>query len=112
MSEHDNLISQIRRKEDEVANMIRLAEESNDQRIASANESAIQFVLGIEESAKKAGKIKFQQSKEKGKEEYKAILVEYDNERRDEVEGGKTRIPQAKKLVHDEFLRMFEIGVS
>ncbi len=112
MSEHDNLIVQIRNKEDEAAQMLQKVEKDNNQRIAAANEAAEQLILDTEQAAKEAGQTRFQQAKEKGKEEYKAILVDADNRRRDEIETGKVQITKAKKFVYDHFQELFEASAS
>ncbi len=112
MSEHDNLIVRVRQQEDEASKMLQQVEKENNQRIAAASESADQLVLDTEQTVKEAGMERFQQSKEKGKEEYKTILVEADNRRRDAIETGKVQITKAKKFVHDNFQALFDTTAS
>ena len=37
----------------------------------------------------------------------KRILVEEDNKRRDETEGGIANLPKAKKYIHNSFIKIF-----
>jgi len=108
MSKQDNLIVQIRQKEDEAAKMLSKAEQENNQRASKAGETAEQLIIEVEEKTKTVGRKRFEKAKEKGKGEYKRILVELDNKRRDEIEGGKVNLEKAKKHIHNAFSDMFE----
>ena len=108
MSKQDNLIVQIRQKEDEVAKMLNKAEQENNQRVSKADEATEQLIVEVEEKTKTIGRKRFEKAKEKGKEEYKRILVEADNKRRDVNERGKVNLEKAKKHIKDAFSGMFE----
>ncbi len=103
----DNLIAQIRDKEKEVAEMLERVKKENDQQITEANESAKKLISETEDGIKEVGYKRLLEGKEKGKEEYKRILVEEDNKRRDETEGGKANLPKAKKYIHNSFIKIF-----
>ncbi len=108
MSDESHFIGQIQQKEKEVAKMLEDAEKKNNKRVLEVNESAGQIVIEAEEGAKKIGQECFKKVKEEGKGEYKRILAELANKRRDEIEGGKVNLEKAKKHIHDAFLDMFE----
>ena len=103
----DNLIVQIQDKEKEATKMLENVEKDNGQRLTEASEEAEKIIADIEQSTKEVGQKRFMEAKEKGKEEYKRILVESDNQRRDEVEGGKTNLEKAKNHISEHFMQMF-----
>ncbi len=103
----DNLIVQIQDREKEATGMLANVEKDNSQRLIEASEEAERLIADIEQSTKEVGQKRFMEAKGKGKEEYRRILVESDNSRRDEVEGGKTNLNKAKKYIHESFMGMF-----
>lgn len=107
MADQDNLIVQIREKEEETAKMLEHAEKENNKKVAEANEKAEKLIAETEEKTKEMGKQRFAEAKEKGKEEYKSILMEVGSKRRDEIESGKGNLDKAKKHITDSFMDIF-----
>lgn len=87
--------------------MLEKAEKENNQRVLSAKEGSNQVIIKVEEATKVKGQERFKKAKEKAKEEYKRILIEEDNRRRDVIEGGKTNLDKAKKHVMTAFTGLF-----
>lgn len=108
MSDQTDFIVQIQNKENEVAQALKKDEQSNNQRVIFAKENASQVIADAEEAVKEKGQVRFQEAKAKAKDEYKKILVEEDNRRRDVVEGGKVNLPKASKHVQDAFFALFQ----
>ena len=103
----DNLIVQIRTKEEDAKKELEHVQDENNKSIADANEDAEKLITDEEEATKSVGLQKLQEGKEKGKEEYKKIIIELDNERRDAIEGGKVNLDKAKKHINDSFHKFF-----
>lgn len=108
MSDQSDFIAQIQEKEKKAEKLIKTAEEDNNRRVVAANEQSEQMVNEVEQAAKTVGQERLIDAKEKGKDEYKRILVEFDNRRRDTVETGKVNLDKAKKHVTDAFTAMFQ----
>lgn len=103
----NNLILQIRQKEQESAEKLEKTEQENNKKITETSEIAERLIAEVEQKTKDVGQVRFQEAKGKGKEEYKRILVESDNKRRDEVEGGKVNLPKAKEHIQKNFMSIF-----
>lgn len=107
MSDQSDFISQIQNKEKEAERTLIAAEKSNGQRVVKATEEAAIVVADAEENAKKTGKEILLKKREDAKSEYKRVLVEFDNNRRDQIEGGKANLPKARKLAHESIINIF-----
>jgi len=103
----NNLVLEIRKKEQESAERLEKVEQDNNKKITETSNEAEKLVMQTEEEIKGVGQERFQEAKSKGKEEYKRILVEMDNQRRDEVEGGKVNLGKAKKYIQENFISIF-----
>jgi len=108
MTNNTALISQIKEKESGVKKMLEKVEVANNERIALAIDEAAQFVKQAEDDARLKAQQELGRARETAKAEYKKVLVNSDNERRDVVEGGKVNIQKAQKLVDDAFEAMFQ----
>ncbi len=108
MSDQSDFIVQIQKKENDVAQSLKKDEQSNNQRVILSKENSSQVITGAEDAVKEKGQVRFQEAKAKAKDEYKKILVEEDNRRRDVVEGGKINLPKASKHVQDTFVALFQ----
>lgn len=107
MSNQSDFISQIQEKENEASQMLEKVEQENNLRILAAKEEASQLIRDVEEVVKSKGQERFQKAKTEAKDEYKHILTEEDNRRRDMIEGGKTHLDKAKKHVVGSFMSLF-----
>ena len=107
MPDQSDFIAQIQQKEKKAEKLIKTAEDENNRRVLAASEQSEQMMTEVEQAAKKIGQERLRGAKDKGKEEYKRILVEFDNRRRDVVETGKVNLNKAKKHVTDAFVAMF-----
>jgi len=107
MSDQSNFIAQIQEKEKEAAKTLEKVEKENNHRVLAAKEGSNQVIVKVEDATKAKGQERFKKTKEKAKEEYKRILIEEDNRRRDVIEGGKTNLDKAKKHIQEAFAGLF-----
>lgn len=108
MTKQSHFIAQITEEEAKAKTMLEKTQEENDKRIAAANDQARQLVQKTEEAAREIAMKKIGQAKEKAKEEYKRIMVDEDNARRDVIENGKKNLPKAEKIITDTFVGLFK----
>jgi len=106
MSDQSDYISQIQQEEKKAEKALENAEKESNQRVLKADESAAQIITDVEEKAKSSGREKLQKVREQAKEEYKRVLVEFDSNRTGQIESGKNNLPKAKKLVHENLIKM------
>ncbi len=69
---------------------------------------SVNAINKAEELARSKAMDKIKKCKEGAKEEYKNIIVNSDNERRDIVESGKNNLPKSEKLIKDNFVGLFQ----
>lgn len=107
MSDQSNFIAKIQEEEKSAENMLNRAESDNNKRVAKASEELTDVVKKAEEESREKAIVKIKKSKENAKEEFRKIIVDGDNSRRDVVEGGKIHLSKAAKHVNDAFVKMF-----
>ena len=107
MSNSSAIITQVRDKESEMSNMLEQEEKKNNERVIDAGEQVSQAIADADVEARQLATEELNKAKEVAKVEFKKIMVDADNARRDVVENGKTKIDQAKKLVMDALDSMF-----
>ena len=108
MAKSTHFIAQIQEAESDAQKSEEAAQKKNDQAVIAANEASEAKIAEAEEKYRKVAVDKIGKSKEKAKEEYKKILVDLDNERRDTVENGKTNLPKAEKQIHEALMGLFQ----
>jgi len=107
VSDQTHFIGQIQQKEQETSTMLKDVERENNQRVLEANEISAQTFAEAEQNVKVTGRERLMQGKEQAKEQYKRLLVDEDNKRRDLIEGGKVNLEKAKKYIMSAFEDMF-----
>lgn len=107
MSDQSNFIAQIQEEEKNAENMLEKAESDNNKRVAMASDELLLIIGKAEEEAREKAIEKIKKSKEGAKEEFKKIIVDGDNSRRNIVEGGKVNLSKAIKHVNNAFVKMF-----
>ncbi|MBN2087078.1 hypothetical protein JW758_01900 [Candidatus Peregrinibacteria bacterium] len=108
MSNQSHFISQIQEKEKDSLTMIESVEKENAKLISKAIEDSDNFVAEAESEARDLMKADLEKAKEDAKDEYKRMIVDGDNSRRDIVEKGKVNIEKGKKYVMDAFISSFK----
>ncbi|MBU0727446.1 hypothetical protein KKA95_02055 [Patescibacteria group bacterium] len=107
MSNKSHFIAQIKEEEDKAADMLKKVEDENNKRVIKATEESEDTVRKMEDATRVIAQEKLEKAKEEAKEEYKKIIVEGDNSRRDTVEGGKTKLSKGQKHISEAFMEMF-----
>jgi len=107
MSNSSAIITQVRDKEAEMSKMLEKEEKKNNERVISAGEETVQLVGQADTEARQLAGDEIGQAKEAAKKDFKKIMVDGDNERRDIVESGKGKLDKAKKIVMDALEAMF-----
>jgi V/A-type H+-transporting ATPase subunit G/H len=107
MSETTNIIEKVREAEQQAQEMIQAVEQEIDALTQDAANAAEAMIAKAEEEARLEAKEKMEAQKEQAKQEYKAIVAEEGDLRRDTVETGKSNLDKARKEVLKEFSALF-----